>query len=57
VRLAEGIAIKTLVPLARLLPTRWKKSMTTDVDTLAGRMAAEGTAAPAGVHIILARQI
>ena len=56
-RLAEKIAAKTLIPLSRLLPTRLKKSLITDVETLATRMLAEGKAAPAGVHVILAKDI
>jgi len=56
-RLGERIATKTLIPLSRLLPTRLKKSLITDVETLATRMLAEGKAAPAGVHVIPAKDI
>jgi len=56
-RLAESIAAKTLIPLSRLLPTRVRKSLITDVDTLATRMLAEGKAAPPGVHVIRAKDI
>jgi uncharacterized protein YbjT (DUF2867 family) len=56
-RLAESIAAKTLVPLSRLLPTQIRRSLITDVDTLATRMLAEGKAAPPGVHIIPAKEI
>jgi uncharacterized protein YbjT (DUF2867 family) len=56
-RLAEKIAAKTLIPLSRLLPTRVRKSLITDVETLAARMLAEGKAAPPGVHVIPAKDI
>jgi len=56
-RLAEKIAAKTLIPLSRLLPTRVRKSLITDVETLAGRMLAEGKAAPPRVHVIPAKDI
>ena len=56
-RLAETIAAKTLIPLSRLLPTRVRKSLITDVETLATRMLAGGKAAPPGVHVILAKDI
>jgi uncharacterized protein YbjT (DUF2867 family) len=56
-RLGGRIATKTLIPLSRLLPTRLKKSLITDVETLATRMLAEGKAAPAGVQVILAKNI
>lgn len=56
-RLAERLAVKTLVPLARVLPARARKSLMTEVDTLAARMLAEGKAAPPGIHIIAARDI
>ena len=56
-RLVDSIAIKTLVPLSRLLPTRTQKSLITEAETLATRMLAEGKAAPAGVHLIRARDI
>jgi uncharacterized protein YbjT (DUF2867 family) len=56
-RLAENIAAKTLVPLSRLLPTGVRKSLTTNVDTLATRMLAEGKAATPGVHVIPAKDI
>jgi uncharacterized protein YbjT (DUF2867 family) len=56
-RLAEKIASKALVPLAQLLPARIRKSVITEAETLATRMLAEGKAAPAGVHIIPAKDI
>jgi uncharacterized protein YbjT (DUF2867 family) len=56
-RLVESIATKTLVPLSQLLPTRTRKSLITEAETLATRMLAEGKAAPAGVHLIRAREI
>jgi uncharacterized protein YbjT (DUF2867 family) len=56
-RLGEKITTKTLVPLSRLLPTRIRKSIITDVGTLATRMLAEGKAAPPGIHIIQAKDI
>jgi uncharacterized protein YbjT (DUF2867 family) len=56
-RMGEKIATKTLVPLSRLLPARIRKSIITDVGTLATRMLAEGKAAPPGIHIIQAKDI
>jgi uncharacterized protein YbjT (DUF2867 family) len=56
-RLAEKIATKTLVPLSQILPTRIRKSLITEAETLATRMMAEGKAAPAGVHVIPAKDI
>ena len=56
-RLAERIAMKTLVPLAQLLPPRSQKSLITKAETLATRMLAEGKAAPEGAHVIYAKQI
>jgi uncharacterized protein YbjT (DUF2867 family) len=56
-RLAEKIATKMLVPLSRLLPARIRKSLITEVETLATRMLAEGKAAPGGVHVIPAKDI
>ena len=56
-RLGESIATKTLVPIAKLLPARIRKSLITEVEPLARRMLAEGEAAPAGVHLISARDI
>jgi uncharacterized protein YbjT (DUF2867 family) len=56
-RLAEAIASKTLVPLSRRLPTGIRKKLITKADTLASRMLAEGKAAPAGVHVIEAKDI
>lgn len=56
-RLAERIAAKTLVPLSNLLPARTRKSLLTNAETLAKRMLAEGKSAPAGVHIIKAKDI
>jgi uncharacterized protein YbjT (DUF2867 family) len=56
-RLAERIATKTLVPLARLLTARMQKSVVTQAETLATRMLAEGKAAPEGVRVIYAKDI
>ena len=56
-RLAEKIASLMLVPLAWLLPTRIRKSIITESETLAARMLAEGKAAPVGVHVIPAKDI
>ncbi len=56
-RLAETIARKTIVPLSPLLPTRTRKSLITDTDTLAMRMLVEGKAALDGVHVIKAKNI
>lgn len=56
-RLAESIAAKTLVPLSRLLPVRIRKSLVTQVEALTARMLTAGKAAPAGVHIIKAKDI
>jgi uncharacterized protein YbjT (DUF2867 family) len=56
-RLAESIATKTLVPFSQLLPTRTRKSLVTKAETLATRMLTEGKAAPAGVHVIQAKDI
>lgn len=56
-RLAESIAAKTLVPLARVLPARTRKSLITEAETLAARMLAEGKAALEGVHVIPAKDI
>jgi uncharacterized protein YbjT (DUF2867 family) len=56
-RLGESIAVKILVPLSRILPNRVRKSLITSVETLATRMLAEGKAARAGVHVILAKDI
>jgi uncharacterized protein YbjT (DUF2867 family) len=56
-RLAEKIAIKTLVPLSRLFPAKARKSLLTEAETLATRMLAEGKAAPGGVHVIPAKDI
>lgn len=56
-RLAEGIASRTLVPLSRLLPERARKSLITEVESLAARMLFEGKRAPEGVHVIRARDI
>jgi uncharacterized protein YbjT (DUF2867 family) len=56
-RLAEIIATRTLVPLSRLLPTRTRKYLITEAETLAMRMLAKGKAAPAGVHVIKAKDI
>ena len=56
-RLSESILTKTLVPISRLLPTRTRKSLITEAETLAERMLAEGKAAPLGVHVIPARDI
>ena len=56
-RLAERIMAKTLVPLSLVLPVRIQKSLVTKAETLATRMLAEGKAAPAGVHLIQAKDI
>jgi uncharacterized protein YbjT (DUF2867 family) len=56
-RLAERIVTRVLVPLSRLLPARTRKSLVTEVETLAARMLAEGKAATEGVHVIPARAI
>jgi uncharacterized protein YbjT (DUF2867 family) len=56
-RLGESIATKTLVPLSRLFPTRIRKSLITEAETLATRMLTDGKAAPGGVHVILAKDI
>ena len=56
-RLAEMIATRTLVPLSRFLPTRTRKSLITEAETLAARMLAESKEAPAGVHVINAKDI
>src|ERR1700730_15165529 len=56
-RMGEKIATKTLVPLSGLLPSRIRKSILTDVGTLATRMLAEGKAAPPGIHIVQAKDI
>ena len=56
-RLAERIMAKTLVPLSLVLPVRIQKSLVTKAETLAARMLAEGKAAPAGVHLIQAKDI
>ena len=56
-RLAESIAIKTLVPLSQLLPTRFRKSLVTKAETLATKMLTAGKAAPGGVHVIQAKDI
>jgi uncharacterized protein YbjT (DUF2867 family) len=56
-RWAERIAAKTIVPLSHLLPTRTRKALITNADTLAMRMLVEGKAAPEGVHAIKAKDI
>jgi uncharacterized protein YbjT (DUF2867 family) len=56
-RWAERIAAKTIVPLSHLLPTRTRKGLITNADTLAMRMLVEGKAAPEGVHVIKAKDI
>jgi uncharacterized protein YbjT (DUF2867 family) len=56
-RWAESIAAKTLVPLSHLLPTRMRKALITDAKTLAARMSTEGKSAPAGVHVIRAKDL
>jgi len=56
-RLAESIAIKTLVPLSRLLPSRFRKRVVTYAETLAMRMLTEGKASPSGVRVIPAQDI
>jgi uncharacterized protein YbjT (DUF2867 family) len=56
-RLAERIAAGTLIPLSRFLPIRFRKSLTTGVETLASRMLTEGKAARQGVQVIRASDI
>lgn len=56
-RLTEKLASLVLVPVARLLPARFRKSILTETETLAARMLAEGKAAPAGVCVIPAKDI
>jgi uncharacterized protein YbjT (DUF2867 family) len=56
-RLSEAVATMALVPLSRLLPTGARKRFITPVETLSERMLAEGKAAPAGVHVIEAKDI
>jgi uncharacterized protein YbjT (DUF2867 family) len=56
-RLAEKIASLMLVPFTWLLPTRIRKSIITESETLATRMLAEGKAGPVGVHVIPAKDI
>jgi uncharacterized protein YbjT (DUF2867 family) len=56
-RSGETIAANTLIPLSRLLPTRVRKSLITEVDTLATRMLFEGKAAAPGIHVIPAKDI
>ncbi len=56
-RFAERIAASLLLPLSRLLPSRTRKSLVTDADTLAMRMLAEAKAAPIGVRVVPARDI
>jgi uncharacterized protein YbjT (DUF2867 family) len=56
-RLTEKIASLMLVPFTWLVPTRIRKSIITESETLAARMLAEGKAAPVGVHAIPAKDI
>lgn len=56
-RWAESIAIKILISLSPLLPTRVRKNLSTEADILAMRMLAEGKAAVEGVHVIRANAI
>jgi uncharacterized protein YbjT (DUF2867 family) len=56
-RLTEKVASLMLVPLAWLVPTRIRKRILTESETLAARMLAEGKAAPVGVHAIPAKDI
>jgi len=56
-RLGERIATRVLVPLSRLLPAQTRKSLITEVETLAAQMVAEGKTAPAGVRVISAKDI
>jgi uncharacterized protein YbjT (DUF2867 family) len=56
-RLTEKIATLMLVPLAWLVPTRFRKSILTKTEILAARMLAEGKTAPVGVHVIPAKDI
>jgi uncharacterized protein YbjT (DUF2867 family) len=56
-RSSESILTKTLVPISRILPVRTRKSLITEVETLAKRMLAEGKAASVGVHVLPAGDI
>lgn len=56
-RLAERIAIGTLVPLAGLLPATTRKKLITAAETLASRMLAEAIMAIGGKRIIRAKDI
>ena len=56
-RRVERITTRTLIPLSRLLPARLRRRLVTEADALAARMAAEGKAAKAGVHVIEAKNI
>ena len=56
-RFAERIMTKTLVPLSLILPTRIQKSIVTEAATLAMQMSVEGKSAPAGVHVVLSKNI
>jgi uncharacterized protein YbjT (DUF2867 family) len=56
-RVAEQIAATILVPPSLLLPTRTRKYLITEVETLATRMLVEGKAAPEGIHVIPAKDI
>jgi uncharacterized protein YbjT (DUF2867 family) len=56
-RLGESIATKTLIPLSHLLPTRIRKSISTEAEVLATRMLAEGKAASEGTHVFRAMDI
>ena len=56
-RRAERIATKTLVPIARLLPERLRKSMITDVPHLAEEMIVAAKRATSGTHVIRASEI
>ena len=49
--------MRTLVPLVEAAAGATRKSLVTEVETLAARMVAEGKAAIAGVHVIQARDI
>jgi uncharacterized protein YbjT (DUF2867 family) len=56
-RLAERIMAKTLIPISSILPTRIQKGLVTNSEALATQMLAAGKAAPAGVHVIPAKEI
>ncbi|MGB8542336.1 MAG: NAD(P)H-binding protein [Candidatus Acidiferrales bacterium] len=55
--LAESIANRALVPLSRVLPAGIGKRFITPAEILAERMLADGKLAPAGVHVIDAKDV